>query len=83
MAGISIPKQRAEADTRSLTQPGARRDVVCPSCASRSVTSISMVLTDGTPVRMTSCHRCEHRSWTHEGTELPIDLVLTKATKTR
>jgi hypothetical protein len=43
-----------------------------------------MTLTDGTPVSFTSCHRCEHRSWTEVGGDvLGRAAVLSKARKPR
>ena len=47
----------------SLTQQGARGGAQCSSCGSERVTELAMTLTDGTPVRFLSCHRCEERSW--------------------
>ena len=68
----------------SLTQPGARDGVVCAACGSDCVTRLAMTLTDGTPVSFTSCHRCEHRTWTElGGGPLAVDLVLDKARKIR
>ena len=52
----------------SLTQRGSRQGVTCRACGSERVTSISMALTDGSPVEFTSCHRCEHRTWQEQGT---------------
>ena len=71
----------------SLTQQGSG-GATCAACGSDRVTEISMNLTDGTPVRFVSCHRCEHRSWTSTdeagaGEVLPVDLVLDKARKPR
>jgi hypothetical protein len=40
-----------------------------------------MCLTDGSPVQLVSCHRCEHRTWWQEGAVLPVENVLTKARK--
>jgi hypothetical protein len=40
-----------------------------------------MHLTDGSPVQLVSCHRCEHRTWLQEGRVLPVENVLTKARK--
>ena len=66
----------------SLTQPGARDGVCCSACGSDCVTRLAMTLTDGTPVSFTSCHRCEHRTWTDPaGAPLPRNLVLDKARK--
>jgi hypothetical protein len=43
-----------------------------------------MTLTDGTPVTFTSCHRCEHRTWTElGGTDLAREAVLDRARKIR
>ena len=67
----------------SLTQLGARTGSTCRSCGSERVTHIAMRLTDGSPVQLVSCHRCEHRTWWQEGTELPVEHVLTKARKHR
>ena len=53
----------------------------CPACASPRLTQIAMTLTDGTPVQFTSCRHCEHRSWTNGDEVLPVESVLTKATK--
>ncbi|MDQ3502746.1 MAG: hypothetical protein M3486_03865 [Actinomycetota bacterium] len=54
---------------------------VCGSCASSRVTSITMTLTDGSPVDFASCHSCESRSWTQAGRRLDIATVLGKAQK--
>jgi hypothetical protein len=41
-----------------------------------------MNLTDGTAVDFTSCHHCEHRTWTRAGGGvLPVDTVLEHARK--
>jgi len=68
----------------SLTQPGARTDASCRACGSPRVTRIAMALTDGSPVQLTSCHRCEHRTWEEQGSRtgvLPVQRVLDKARK--
>jgi hypothetical protein len=67
----------------SLTQPGARAGASCRACGSERVTRIAMNLTDGSPVEFTSCHRCEHRAWTEQGTAalLPVQRVLDKTRK--
>ncbi len=68
----------------SLTQPGARDGVRCAVCHSEAVTRLAMTLTDGTPVSFTSCHRCEHRTWSElGGSTLAVDSVLAKAQKVR
>jgi hypothetical protein len=45
------------------------------------VTRLSLNLTDGTPVEFTSCHRCEHRSWEHAGSVMPVQTVLDRTRK--
>ncbi len=68
----------------SLTQRGARDGAHCRACGSDRVTTISMNLTDGSPVSFTSCHRCEHRTWQEAaGDVLPVDQVLNKTRKIR
>jgi hypothetical protein len=71
----------------SLTQRGSRHGTNnCRACGSERVTSISMSLTDGSPVEFTSCHRCEHRTWQEPGStgkELPVARVLDKTRKHR
>jgi hypothetical protein len=68
----------------SLTQRGARDGAHCRACGSERVTTISMNLTDGSPVTLTSCHRCEHRTWQEAaGDVLPVALVLDKTRKIR
>jgi hypothetical protein len=53
----------------------------CGYCGSVRVTSISMTLTDGTPVDFASCHTCERRSWSAQGSALPLTNVLDRARK--
>jgi transcription elongation factor Elf1 len=76
----SIPEQRP-AQPSSLTRPGARNGASCPSCGSERLTTLSMTLTDGTPVNFSSCHNCEHRVWADEAGRLDFADVLTRATK--
>jgi hypothetical protein len=52
--------------------------VSCASCGSSRITRISMVLTDGSPVDFTSCHDCEHKTWTDSGVDLALAGVLDK-----
>jgi hypothetical protein len=42
-----------------------------------------MTLTDGTPVRFTSCHSCEHRTWVSPGGDLERADVLERTRKVR
>jgi len=76
----SIPDQRP-AQPSSLTRPGARSGATCPSCGSVRLTSLSMTLTDGTPVSFSSCHNCEHRVWADDRGHLDFADVLSRATK--
>ena len=55
----------------------------CTGCGSARVTSIALTLTDGSPVRFTSCHVCEHRSWAEGDRPLAFDTVLAKTRKPR
>jgi hypothetical protein len=92
----AVPQARARRTSRaaraavapiplgSLTQNGAREGVACQSCGSERVTSLAMTLTDGTPVRFLSCHRCEERTWLDlDGVPLPVDRVLDMTRKLR
>ena len=65
----------------SLVTTPARTLTVCGTCAGNRVTSITMTLTDGSPVDFTSCHSCETKSWKQDGRELDITTVLGKAQK--
>jgi hypothetical protein len=67
----------------SLTQPGARNGDSCAVCGSTRVTGLALLLTDGTPVRFTSCHACEHRSWVGPDGELDRATVLERTRKVR
>lgn len=76
--------ERVTVPLGSLTQPGARTGVACRACGSDRVTRIAMALTDGSPVKFTSCHRCEHRTWEEQGARsapLPVAHVLDRARK--
>ena len=63
----------------SLTQQS--RSTSCRRCASTRVTRLAMHLTDGTPVIFVSCHRCEGRSWEHDGMEISVADVLDRTRK--
>jgi hypothetical protein len=65
----------------SLTQREARSTAACTSCASPRVTSLSMHLTDGTPVDFSSCRVCGAKSWSHDGVELSVTDVIARTRK--
>lgn len=65
----------------SLTQPGAGAGEPCVACGGTRVTRISLHLADGSPAELTSCHTCEHRTWTSHGKLLSVASVLDKARK--
>jgi hypothetical protein len=79
----ATPASALLAEPASLTQVPSAGAARCPVCAGTRLTRIGLVLTDGSPVDFTSCHNCEHKSWMHEGADLPIDTVLAKARKPR
>jgi hypothetical protein len=87
-AAPRIPAQRSRRQTApavplgSLTQRTDRPGGSCAGCGSVHVTRLSMNLTDGTAVDFTSCHRCEHRTWTRtDGDVLAVGTVLEHARK--
>jgi hypothetical protein len=87
-AAPRIPAQRGRRQAApalplgSLTQRSNRSGACCAGCGSAHVTRLTMNLTDGTPVDFTSCHRCEHRTWTRTGGDLiAVDSVLEHARK--
>ncbi len=65
----------------SLTQREARSSTTCGSCGSGRLTTLSMHLTDGTPVDFASCRACSHKSWSHEGVELTVTDVIERTRK--
>jgi len=65
----------------SLTQREARTAASCLGCSSPRVTSLSMNLTDGTPVDFRSCRLCGHKSWSHNGVELTVSDVIERTRK--
>ncbi len=65
----------------SLTQREARTVAACASCESPRVTTLSMHLTDGTPVDFASCRICGHKSWSHDGVELTVTEVISRTRK--
>jgi hypothetical protein len=92
----AAPSAPAAATPSSLIKVPDSARARCVACGSPKLTQIAMTLTDGTPVQFTSCRHCEHRRWTHDtsagvggsgtggsgdGHVLPVDSVLSKATK--
>lgn len=77
------PRQTATPLTgpASLVNVEARNLARCHTCGSGHVTSIAMTLTDGSPVRFASCHRCENRWWVQDGEQLSFDRVISKTRK--
>jgi hypothetical protein len=65
----------------SLTQREARNATSCLGCSSPRVTSLSMNLTDGTPVDFISCRVCGHKTWSHDGVELSVTDVIERTRK--
>jgi len=80
---VAAPADALLAEPASLTQVPSTAATRCPVCDGTRLTRIGLVLTDGSPVDFTSCHHCEHKSWVHEGSDIPIDTVLAKARKPR
>jgi hypothetical protein len=77
---VTLPTQRESELLSDLAQPGGARPS-CPACGSDRLTTLGMVLTDGTPVSFTSCRNCECRAWAHEGGALPLSDVLLRTRK--
>jgi len=71
----------SSATPRGNTKTRETTGTLCSACGSARVTSIGMKLTDGSEVRFTSCHTCEHKSWVQDGKSLPLDTVISKTTK--
>lgn len=79
-----IPRQRtAPGGPSSLVKVPAGSSPQCPACGSARLTSITMTLTDGTPVRFCNCRACEHRSWQDGTGVLDVASVLARTTKPR
>jgi hypothetical protein len=50
--------------------------MICPSCGSDQVMSISMSL-DEDAVRFRSCHACESKWWERDGSAISLKSILT------
>jgi formate dehydrogenase maturation protein FdhE len=50
--------------------------MICPSCGSDQVMSISMSL-DEDVVRFRSCHACESKWWERDGSAISLKSILT------
>lgn len=72
-----------------MTEPGVDRRPSperCSACGSTDLTRLPMVLTDGTDVTFTSCHRCERRAWLTvdddgQWSGLPIEAVIERSAR--
>ena len=58
----------------------------CSACGSTDLTRLPMVLTDGTDVTFTSCHRCERRAWLTMDDDgswraMPIEVVIERSAR--
>lgn len=65
----------------SLVTTPTSQLATCSQCSGTRVTHISMTLTDGSLVDFSSCHTCEHKSWTASGAGLEVSDVLKRAQK--
>ena len=65
----------------SLVTTPSSKLATCTNCGGTRVTHITMTLTDGSVVDFASCHSCEHKSWTQQGSDLAVTEVLDKARK--
>jgi uncharacterized protein (DUF983 family) len=78
---VTLPTQRASEPLPDLLPQRDGVRATCPACGSDRLTTLGMVLTDGTPVSFTSCRSCECRAWAHEGGALPLADVLLRTRK--
>ncbi|MDQ6873513.1 MAG: hypothetical protein M3042_00405 [Actinomycetota bacterium] len=53
----------------------------CAYCDGNRLTELTIRLTDGSSVQFESCHRCEGKTWSHEGTRLPLATILARSRK--
>ncbi|HSP38715.1 MAG TPA: hypothetical protein VLR26_13270 [Frankiaceae bacterium] len=74
-----IPQQQGEDGLRP--DPDFVRGLLCPQCAGRRVTKITMRLTDGSQVDFVSCHDCEHKYWRGVEGALALDGILDRTRK--
>jgi DNA-directed RNA polymerase subunit M/transcription elongation factor TFIIS len=63
------------------TRRGPQEPAVCTQCGGRDAIQIELTLPDGSEVRFSSCHRCEHRWWSSDGEVIDLTTVLDKARK--
>jgi hypothetical protein len=82
-----IPAPRSAAAALSVPMPPVTvlpvRRASCAHCGSVRTTTISMTLTDGTPVDFTSCRACEGKTWAGECGPIGLPGVLARATRRR
>lgn len=56
--------------------------VRCASCGAEDAIRIDLTLPDGGTVEFSSCHRCEHRWWTSDGSVIDLTQVLDRVRRT-
>ena len=91
LRGSRLPNQRSRRRTAEVQVPlgslvtapaAAPHAARCVECAGTFLTRLAMTLTDGSPVVFVSCHQCEAKAWfAADGTALPLDAVLSSATR--
>jgi DNA-directed RNA polymerase subunit M/transcription elongation factor TFIIS len=59
----------------------AQLATTCRECGAAEAIQIDLTLPDGTEVRFSSCHRCEHRWWSSDGEVIDLTTVLDKSRK--
>lgn len=81
---VPVPRGRARSSERPAPAPAPSGPPTCSKCASARLTRISMGLTDGRTVTLSSCRECEHRDWWDAaGGRIPLADVLGGARRPR
>lgn len=65
----------------SLLHRQSHPRIPCAICGSTQVSHLSMTVADGSLLSLSSCHRCEGRTWRDGETVLPLSEVLARARK--
>ncbi len=68
-------------DQSSLVSRPSHTLTMCTHCGSNQVTELSMTVADGSLLSLSSCHRCEGRTWREGQTVLALSEVLARAHK--